>query len=443
MKVRKSRRAKPIANTFFKNNRTRLAAELPLDALAIVWGNNTYIHNGDSNYPFRQNTSFYYLTGILEKNAVLLLMRKSDDSYDELLCVDEAGTYERLWTGSTFTHEKAAEISGIRLIKPRSEFETHLNQWSTSVETLYFLLDEHRRRNPTAEATNLNYQNLLKIRERYPLHRYKRLAPLMKKLRSVKQPEELEMIRSALAITVAMLTAIKPLVKKGNLLEYELQAELKRHLLLAGGADFAYEPIIAGNERSCILHYLTNDKWLGQAGHVLLDIGARYGEYNADLTRVFPIGRQFLKRTAEIYDAVASVHDNVLAFMKPGLSFKAYQEYVRATMTEALGKLGLITSSDEKKQTEQYQKYFMHGISHFLGLEVHDVGDLTGDFKENMVLTLEPGIYVREEGIGVRLENDILITSDGAVNLLATITPDKNTALLPTQREALENWLLT
>ncbi len=432
--------AQRLPAAFFAGNRKALLAKLPPGSCALIWANQQFFHNGDSAFPFMQETNFYYLTGWLFTPAVCLLIKRSAMDTEELLFIHEATALERIWEGQTFTLADAAEQSGCAEVRPLTEFKTILQSRMAAAEQVYVLLTDHLRAPLVARRYNNNVQEFKQLRTDYPLHNYKNLAPFMVQLRMKKHPQELQQLEQAIAVTIAGLKATLPLLKRGDGMgEYALKAELARAFMAAGSSGFAFAPIIAGAERSCILHYVANTEVLRGGSHVLMDVGASWGAYHADLTRVLPVGigtagmkpLRFSSRVRTVYEAVLRVHNAALAVLRPGLVFADYHATVRQTMLHELKCLGLVTADDDAGQRAQYAQYFMHGVSHFLGLEVHDVGSMDGVLETGMVLTLEPGIYLHAEGIGIRLENNIFITAEGARNLSAAfpIEPDAVEAL--------------
>jgi Xaa-Pro aminopeptidase len=413
-------------------NRRRLATKLRPNSLAVVNANDVPVTNADGTLPLVPNSDLFYLTGIEQEESLLVL---SPDAFDpklrEVLFLREPSEHLKTWEGHKLSKEQARKISGVRTVKWLSEFPVTFRQLMCDAEHVFLNSNEHKRADVTVESRDLRF--IRETQRRYPLHQYHRLARLLHELRVVKSGPEIELLKRACAITRnGFLRALKK--TRPGLNECDIEAEFA-HEFIRSRAKFAYNPIIAGGANSCVLHYNQNDQPLRKGELLLLDVGASYANYNADLTRTIPVSGRFTKRQKAVYNAVLRVMRASIAGATVGKLHRDWQKEAQAMMNEELLSLGLLKKSDIKKQTEDEpacRKYFMHGLGHPLGLDVHDVGFTTRPFAPGWVLTVEPGIYLPKEGFGVRLENDIVVTPDGPVDLMADIPvePDEIEALM-------------
>ncbi len=401
------------------------------NAVAILHSNFQMPTNADGTLPFVQNSDLFYLTGIDQEDTTLLIFPDAPSpKFREILFIRYADEHVLTWEGHKLSKEQAREQSGVELVLWQSEFEKTFRSLVFDAENIYLNSNEHKRADVLVK--NKEEQFIEWCRIQYPLHHYHRLAPYLQAIRVEKQAHEIEQIRKACGITKAGFERIARFIKPGKY-EYEIQAELIHEFIRSGSKGFAYEPIIASGEDSCVLHYISNHKKCKNGDIILLDVAAEYGNYKSDLTRVLPVNGKFAPRQKDIYKAVLHMFYFAKTLLRPGTDFEDYTKAIGEKAEEELVKLGLLSMEDVKKQDKSkplYRTYFMHGVSHFLGLDVHDVGSLTGKMRAGMVLTCEPGIYVRKEGIGVRLENNIVITDDGNVDLMADI---------PIEPEEVEN----
>ncbi len=411
----------PIDSRLFASNRSRLKALLPAGAVAIVNANDVLPTNADGTLPLAPNADLFFLSGIEQEQSVLVLAPNAfDEKLREILFLREPNPLLETWEGRKLKKDAATKISGIKNIKWLGEFDTVLRGLLCDAEFVFLNSNEHKRAEITVETRDARF--VRELRQRYPLHTYRRLAPLLHRTRVVKAKPELELMQRAVDITNDGFCRVLRFVKPG-VMEYEIEAELS-HEFTRQRARWAYNPIIASGENACILHYNENDQACRKGDLVLLDIGASYANYNADLTRTIPVSGRFSRRQREIYNAVLRVMRASIAGATVGRLHRDWQKDAKMMMNEELLQLGLIKKADVKKQTDDApacQEYFNHGLGHVIGLDVHDVGLLSERFAEGWVLTVEPGLYLPKEGIGVRIENNIVVTSDGPADLTANV----------------------
>ena len=411
----------PIDPQLFVANRKRLAALLPPNSLAVIGSNDVLPGNADATLPFRQNSDLFYLTGIEQEESVLLLYPDAqDEKLREVLFIRESNPHLVTWEGHKLDAAEARQISGVARVESGGEFPSTFHRLMCECEHVFLNLNEHKR---AASSVKSRAQRLVKwVKNRYPLHDYRRLAPLLHGLRAVKSDVETALLRKACEITEAGFRRVCRFVKPG-VTETEIEAEYAHEFIRRNG-QFAYPPIVASGKNACVLHYIQNDQVCRKGDLLLLDVAASYANYNADLTRTIPVGGKFSRRQRQVYDAVLRVLRAASQAAVPGKLPKDWQEESGQFMEKELVDLGLLKPADIKNQDHDkpaYKKYFMHGIGHPLGLDVHDVAPATGPIQAGWVLTVEPGIYVREEGFGIRLENDIIVREGGNVNLLEKV----------------------
>ena len=409
----------PIKSQLFKENRKQLSELLVAKSLAVVNANDVLPTNADGSLVIHPNSDLFYLSGIEQEESLLLLYPDaSDPKLREILFVREPNEHLQIWEGYKHSKEDARKISGIRNIKWISEFPGLFRILMCEATSAYLNCNEHKR--AAVEVETRDDRFITQCKRDYPLQNFRRLAPLLHDLRIVKNPLEIDLLKEAVSITEKGFRRILKFVKPG-VTEYEVEAEWAREFIRRR-AKFAYSPIIASGKNNCVLHYLQNDQTCKKGQLLLLDVGACYANYNADLTRTIPVSGKFTRRQKQVYNAVLRVLRASTAGATVGKLHSDWQKESENMMTEELLKLGLLKPAQVKKQTTEQpavKKYFMHGLGHPLGLDVHDVGDSTKPFKAGCVLTVEPGIYIPEEGFGVRLEDDIIVTDDGPVNLMA------------------------
>jgi len=403
--------------------------------MAIVSSNDILPTNGDGNMPFRQNSDLLYLTGVDQEESILVIFPNAHNkAHREILFLKETSPEIAIWEGDKLNKKQAEELTGIDTIMWVDSFETVLKTLMSEAETVLLPSNEHTRRSITTETREQRFSKW--IREEYPLHTYGRLAPHMHRIRSIKSVEEIEQMQRACKITEDGFRRVLKFVKPG-VKEYEIQAEYMHEFLRKGSRGFAYEPIIASGFSACVLHYISNENECKDGEVILMDVGCEYGNYASDMTRAIPVNGKFTPRQKDVYNAVLHVMKESKKLLRPGVFLGEYHKKVGALMEEQLINLGLLTAEEVDKQDPSkpaYKKYFMHGTSHFIGLDVHDVGLWTEPIEAGMAFTVEPGIYIREENLGIRLENDIIITEEGFVDLMKDIPiePDEIEELMNT-----------
>jgi len=427
-------RHEPISPGFFTRNRSKLRKLLRPDSIVILHSNDIHPTNADGTMPFRQNNDLFHLTGVDQEETTLILMPDAVDPKErEILFVRETNEHIAIWEGEKLTKERARALSGIERVEWSSALEGFLHRLTTQAEHVYLSTNEHPRAANVVETRNARF--IKDCQARYPLHRYERLAPLMHRLRAIKDAEEIRMIQKACDITEAGFRRALGFIKPG-VGEWEIEAELLHEFVRRGSRGFAYTPIIGSGGSSCVLHYVENDKVCRDGDILLMDVAAEYAGWNSDLTRAVPVNGRFTKRQREVYDAVLRVFRGANELLRPGVTPVDYQKEVVGLMERELVELGLFSAREAKAQGPDkplVKKYFMHGISHHLGLDVHDVSPPHEPIAEGMVLTIEPGIYIREENLGIRLENDVLVGKNRNLDLMANIPID------PDEIESLMN----
>ncbi|PWA11271.1 aminopeptidase P family protein [Flavobacterium laiguense] len=408
-----------IDSSLFIENRQRFSEKLKNNSIAILTSNDVMPTNADDVMGFAQNNDLFYLTGIDQDETILVVY---PDAYKEenkaILFVKEVSAHSKLWEGDFLSKAAVTEISGIRNVKWIHEFEKTIQLFAFEADTFYLGHNEHIKRT-TSEMTTRQDRMIQWCKEKYPLHQYDRVAKITRELRPIKSEEEIILIKKAIAISVKgfknLLKAVKP-----NCKEYELEAELIYESIKNGGKRHAFKPIVASGKNACALHYNSNDGICKEGDMVLVDFGVCYANYNSDTTRCVPVNGTFSPRQREVYQSILNCLKEGSKLLKPGILSRDYEKGMAQLIEKELLKLGLITAEDIESQSPEvpaYKKYFMHGTAHHLGLDVHDVGLYSRPFEKGMVLTCEPGIYIREEGIGCRLENDYLLIEDGNINL--------------------------
>ncbi len=412
----------PIDKELYITNRKTLASKLLPGSMAIVCSNDIMPTNADGTMGFKQNSDLLYLSGIDQEESILVIFPEAKDpKHKEILFIKETSELIAIWEGAKFTKEQATELSGVQTVFWVHDFETILKSLMIDAENIYLGSNEHTRNTNEVETRTNKFTKWCK--EHYPVHQYHRLAPIINRLRSVKHPLEIAQMQKACDITEKGFRRLLKFVKPG-VKENEIEAELIHEFLINNSNGFAYGPIIASGINSCTLHYIENKEVCKDGDIILLDVAAEYGNYASDLTRVLPVNGKFSKRQKDVYNAVLRVQKQAIQMLKPGAIVKDINENVGLLIEKELVDLGLITNEDIKKQDPNwpaYKKYFMHGTSHFLGLDVHDVGYFNEPIKAGMVFTCEPGIYIREESIGVRIENDIVVSDNGPIDLMKNI----------------------
>jgi len=417
----------PIQPKLFKDNRRRLADLLEPQSLAVVNANDVLPTNADGTFIIHPNADLFYLTGIEQEESILVLFPDAPDpKHREILFLREPSEHLRIWEGFKHTKEQARKISGIDSIHWISEFPVLFKILMFEAKRAYLNNNEHNRAPDEVETRERRFIDQAK--RDFPLHEFDRLAPLLHQLRFTKDPLEIEMIKEAVEVTNRGFRKVLRMIKPG-VKEFEIEGEYSREFIRRR-CKFAYSPIIASGANACTLHYLQNDQECKKGEMLLMDVGACYGNYNADLTRTVPVSGKFTRRQKQVYMAVLRVLRQCIENATVGKAHKDWQNDSHEMMTEEMLRLKLITKEEVKKQDPDKpacRKYFMHGLGHPMGLDVHDVNSGQHYFKENAVYTVEPGIYIPEEKLGVRLEDDIVITGNGPINLMAKtpIEPDE------------------
>lgn len=411
-----------IDKGLFIYNRERFVRELKPNSLALFNSNDIMPTNGDGTMPFKQNSDLFHLSGIDQEETILLLFPDSQkEEYRELLFVKETNEHIAVWEGAKLNKSEAFEISGIKTVYWLDEFESVLKSIITDVEFVYLNSNEHSRATIEVETRDARFSKWM--RENYPAKRYEMSAPIMHDIRSVKDEREVALIQKACDLTESAFRKILKTVKPG-MMEYEIEADIVHEFIRNKSRGFAYTPIIASGRNACVLHYIDNNSECKSGDVILMDFAAEYANYASDMTRCIPVSGKFTERQKEVYNAVLRVMRAATKMLVPGTLLHEYQKKVGLLMEKELLSLGLITQDDIDNQSLDhpvYNKFFMHGTSHFLGLDVHDVGFFTKPIRAGMVFTCEPGIYIPEENLGIRIENDILVTEDGPVDLMANI----------------------
>lgn len=421
-------RYRNINKKLFINNRKNLVGKLKANSVVVLNANDIMPTNSDGTLKFRQNSDLFYLTGVDQEETILVLCPDfPDKKYHEILFLRETSEHIATWEGHKLTKEEAREATGIETILWVSDFHKIFNTMMVmgDVEHVYLNTNDHYRADVAIDSRDSRFIKF--CQEKFPLHQYERLAPLMHKLRSVKSDFEIELLQTACDITEKAFRRVLKFVKPG-VKEYEVEAEYAHEFLRNGSRGFAYEPIIASGADSCVLHYIENSKACKDGDVLLLDVGAEYANYNADLTRTIPVNGKFTKRQKEVYNAVLRVKNAAAKMIKPGVVYYDYHKEVQKIMESELIGLKLLDKKEVKNHPKDkaplFMKYFMHGTGHQLGLDVHDVGNMYHKMQVGQVWTIEPGIYIKEEGLGVRIENNVVIKKNGVVDLMKN-TPEE------------------
>jgi Xaa-Pro aminopeptidase len=412
----------PLPNTLYIKNRKKLAEKLPSKSLAVFHSNDIMPTNADGTMKFRQNNDLLYLSGIDQEESILVICPDfPDPDMREILFLRETNEHIAVWEGHKYTKEEAQEASGIENIQWLDKFENVFNTLISLSEHVFLNTNEHLRAGTVVETRDARF--IKSCKERYPLHQYHRAAPLMHQLRAVKEQEEIDQMQIACDITEKGFRRILSFVKPG-VTEYEIEAEFIHEFIKNRSKGFAYEPIIASGANACVLHYLENKETCKDGDLILFDVGAEYGNYNADMSRTIPVNGRFTPRQRSVYEAVLRVQKEAMDILRPGINIQEYHKEVGLMMQAELLELGLIDQTDIQNQDPKwpaYKKYFMHGTSHHLGLDVHDVGTMYEPISSGMVFTVEPGIYIPEENLGIRLENNIVIQDNSYLDLMRNI----------------------
>lgn len=414
-------RHEPLDPKLFTENRARLAKLLPPKSIAVLNANDILPTNADGTFLIRQNSDLLHLTGVEQEETLLLLFPDADDEkMREILFLREPSEHNELWEGRKLRRDEAQKLTGIQQVKWTQDFWGTFHRLVCEAEHVFLNTNEHKRAACPVQTRDDRF--IAEVQRRYPLHRYERLAPLMHRVRLVKSEREVAVIDRACQLTRRGFARVLKFVEPGKT-ETEVEAEFA-HEFIRGRGRFAYDPIVATGKNACCLHYQENSAPLKKGQILLLDVGAAFANYNSDMTRAIPVSGRFTKRQRELYDAVLRVLLGSTERLVPGIKPKDWQKAAEAQMTEELLELGLLKPRDVKKQNPDWpavKKYFMHGLGHPIGLDVHDVGDTTKPVEAGWMMTVEPGLYIPEEEIGIRLENTVFVTDRGPVNLMADI----------------------
>lgn len=430
-----STRYSPLASELFTSNRERLTALLPKGALAIFNSNDVMPTNADGTMNFRQNNDLYYLSGVDQEESVLLLCPDArDPKRREILFVRETSELLAAWEGAKLDKPAARAVSGIQNVRWTKDLPQIMRELALEAQTIYLNQNEHARASVVVETRDARF--LKEMQRDFPLHPLGRLAPLMHQLRMVKSPLEIAAIQTACDTTAAGFERLLKFIEPG-VTEFQIEAELLHEYTRGRSRGFAYTPILASGANACVLHYIENNAVCADGELILMDVAAEYGNYNSDMTRTVPVNGRFTPRQRAVYDAVLRIFRACAQMLVPGVLLKDYQRDVEALMEDELIGLGLM-SADEKRDPSSrgdvrdeatppaFRQYFMHGVSHHIGLDVHDVHDPNTPLAPGMVLTIEPGIYIREEELAVRIENIVVIEESGARDLMANVPIEAN-----------------
>lgn len=411
-----------IDKTLFIHNRGRFTAQMSDSSLAVFNSNDIITTSADSTRPFKQHTDIFWLSGIDQEDSILVLFPGCrDPKHREVLFLKETNEHIAIWEGEKLTKEGAFETSGIRTVYWLDKFPVIFNSLMAEARNIYVNTNEHLRANTEAETREDRW--IKWCRNKYPAHTYLRSNPILHDLRSVKHAIEVELIKRACSITEKGFRRVLNFIKPG-VMEYEIEAELWHEFIRNRSAGFPYTPIIGSGRNACVLHYIENNLECKDGEVILMDFAAEYANYASDMTRCVPVNGRFTQRQRDVYNAVLRVKNAAAALLRPGKTLNEYHREVGVIMEKELVDLGLITMDDIRKQNPEwpaYKKYFMHGTSHYLGLDTHDYGSWTEPIRAGNVFTVEPGIYILEEGLGIRLEDDYLVTDSGQHNLMGTI----------------------
>ncbi len=392
------------------------------NSIAIFVSNDEVPSNGDALYPFKQNTDLYWLSGIAQEDSMVILFPDNPDKkFREVLVLVRPNELKEKWDGKRLRKEEATAISGIKNIVWADALDAQLQVWIHLADNIYLDTNENDRKASLVRSRDYRFAD--EMRSRYPLHQYERAAKIMKELRAVKTEYEIEVTRKAVDITHNAFLRVMKFVRPG-VMEYEVEAEILHSFLSQRADGAAYGSIIASGDRARILHYVSNNEECKDGELLLMDFGAAYGGYAADLTRTIPVNGKFTARQKEVYNACLHLHNYAKSILKPGISIIDYTDKVGDEATIQFLKIGLLKEEDFKNEDPEnraYRKYLYHGISHHLGLDVHDLGTRTEPVQAGMLFTIEPGIYIEEEHMGVRIENNFWITKNGNIDLFEGI----------------------
>lgn len=413
----------PIDNSLYRKNRKNFMKQMKSNSLAVFNSNDVYPIGADSTMPFEQARDIFYLSGVDQEESILVLYPDAPDAkHRELLFLRETNEHIAVWEGEKLTKDRAYEVSGVKTVFWLSEFDKVFYEIMTQAETIYFNTNEHYRANVETETREDRFIKTTKAK--FPAHSWAKSNPILQRLRSVKDPIEIALLQTACDITEKGFRRVLGFLKPG-VWEYEIEAEYMHEFLRNRSKKFAYTPIVASGNNANVLHYIENNQQCKDGDLILMDVGAEYANYSSDMTRTVPVNGRFTKRQRDVYNAVNRVKNDATALLVPGTMWKEYHVEVGKLMTSELVGLGLLDKADVQNENPDwpaYKKYFMHGTSHHMGLDTHDYGLLYEPMEAGNVFTVEPGIYIPNEGFGIRLEDDVVIQEQGApFNLMRNI----------------------
>mmetsp|Transcript_33172 Transcript_33172/g.43690 ORF Transcript_33172/g.43690 Transcript_33172/m.43690 type:complete len:431 (+) Transcript_33172:3-1295(+) len=412
-----------IDKALYIHNRKRFTQAMEPNALAVFNSNDTYPVSADSTMPFQQHRDILHLSGVDQEESILIIApNASRPEHQEILFVRETNEHIAVWEGAKLNKEQAYEVSGIKTVYWLKDFDRVFKELMSEVKSIYLNTNEHLRANTEVETREDRF--IKKVKGDYPVHQTLRSAPIMHEIRSIKHPIEIELMQHACNLTKAGIERLLRFIKPG-VWEYEIEAELMHEFLRLRSQGFAYTPIVASGANACVLHYIQNNGQCKDGDVILLDVGAEYANYASDLSRSFPVNGRYADRQKAVYNAVLRVKKAAEKMLVPGTILGEYHKEVGKLMEAELIDLKLLDKTDVKNQDPNwpaYKKYFMHGTSHYIGLDTHDVGPWNKPMKAGMVFTCEPGIYIPEENLGIRLEDDLVVQDSGApLNLMGSI----------------------
>lgn len=412
----------PLNQDIFVQNRKRFVAAMDKNSIAIFNSNDELPTNGDAIHTFKQNSDLFWLTGIDQEDSMVVLFPDNPDpKFREVLVLVRPNEMKEKWDGKRLRAEEARQISGIKTILWLDSLDAVLQTWIHLADNIYLNSNENDRKANLVPVRDYRY--IAEMKARYPLHNYKRSARIMKELRGIKTAQEVEVLQKAIDITNETFVDLLKFIRPG-VMEYEIEAKIWEGFLKRRATRPGYNSIIASGDNARILHYVNNNLECKDGDLILMDFGAEYGGYNADLTRTVPVNGKFTKRQKEVYNGCLQIHNYCKSILKPGISIIDYTEKAGDEATKVFIKLGLLSKEDvknEDKENRAYRKYLYHGISHHLGIDVHDLGTRTAPIKPGMVFTIEPGIYIEQEQMGIRIENNVWVTKTGNKDLMAKI----------------------
>ncbi|PCH76627.1 MAG: X-Pro aminopeptidase [Flavobacteriaceae bacterium] len=413
----------PINNQLFIKNRAKFIAQMKPASIAIFNSNDTFTTGADSTLPFEQNSDLFYLTGADQEETILLLFPDAlNPKHREILFVTETNDHIAVWEGAKLNKEQAVATSGIKTVLWLQEFDKVFKDLMSESDTIYFNTNEHYRQSVVIETREDRF--IKKCKQDFMAHSCAKSFPIMEDIRGIKEQEELDIMQTACDITNKGFRRVLSFVKPG-VMEYQIEAEFMHEFLMNRSKGFSYTPIIGSGYSACVLHYIENNQECKDGDMILMDVGAEYANYSSDMTRTIPVNGKFTDRQKAVYNAVLHVKNEATKLLVPGTIWADYHVAVGKIMSDELIKLGLISEDDVKNEDPNwpaYKKYFMHGTSHHMGLDTHDYGNLKKPMKANMVFTVEPGIYIPEENMGIRLEDDVVIQATGEpINLMGDI----------------------